>query len=240
MFNANDAQSSVWVDATGSGAIRPKGKGKGLMVSDFIEEHGGYLGLSDDELKEARKDFPSFPREAREILEFQKDRFWDGEKFLRNVRKAVRIAEFKYPATFYELAWIFDHKSGHLAFAEDALVANRMNMKPGGKQPKMHPGKLPDGTPQPMVFQDGTPKGLEIVLRERGVRTDHLNRSEMVKRLQEYPDFKFEKSSVQTYLEAKNHRCLFNPKVYMKFSDIFLRRGYHISIHLYRYTYTHG
>ena len=27
-----------------------------------------------------------------------------------------------------------------MAFAEDALVPNRMNVKQGGKQPRMHPG----------------------------------------------------------------------------------------------------
>ena len=36
-FNANDAHSRVWGDPSGSGAVRPKRKGQGIMVSDFIE-----------------------------------------------------------------------------------------------------------------------------------------------------------------------------------------------------------
>ena len=35
-------------------AIRPKGQGWGIMVSDFIEEHGGYLQLSDEEHESAK------------------------------------------------------------------------------------------------------------------------------------------------------------------------------------------
>ena len=213
VFNAHDAHSSVWVDPMGSGAVRPKGKGKGIMVSDYIEEFGGYLHLTEEELAKARLDFVSFPKEARDLLEYQKDGYWDNEKFLKSVRRAVRIAEFKYPATHYDLVWIFDHGSGHLAYSEDALVASRMNVGPGGKQPKMHPGRLPNGDPQPMVFDDGTPKGLEIVLRERGVMVDKLKRADMIKKLQEFEDFRNEKSSVQIYLEGKHHRCLFNPKV---------------------------
>ena len=31
--------------------------------------------------------------------------------------------------------WFFDQSSGHMAFAEDALNAKKMNAKPGGAQP---------------------------------------------------------------------------------------------------------
>ena len=33
---------------------------------------------------------------------------------------------------------IFDHSSCHTAMGDDALEVNRMNVKPGGKRPKMH------------------------------------------------------------------------------------------------------
>ena len=74
----------------------------------------------------------------------------------------------------------------------------------------MRPGRLPDGREQLMVFRDGTPKGLEVVLQERGVNITHLNRCEI---LEEFPDFKYEKPMVQTFLEERGHECLFNPKV---------------------------
>ena len=41
VFDAHDAQTSVWVDPMNASAIRPKGKGNRIMVSDYIEEHVG-------------------------------------------------------------------------------------------------------------------------------------------------------------------------------------------------------
>ena len=34
--------------------LRPKSKGAGIMVSDFIEEHNGYLHLSDEEYERSK------------------------------------------------------------------------------------------------------------------------------------------------------------------------------------------
>ena len=51
-------------------AILPKTKGSGIMVSDFVEEYGGFLRLSDVELALVRKCDSDFPSEAREIFEY--------------------------------------------------------------------------------------------------------------------------------------------------------------------------
>jgi hypothetical protein len=49
--------------------------------------------------------------------------------------------------------WLFDNATNHGTFAEDALVASRIQMKPGGKQPKMRDGFIhAEQRPQPMVF----------------------------------------------------------------------------------------
>ena len=60
------------------------------------------------------------------------------------------------------------------AFAEDALNAHNMNVRPGGKQPCMRPGWYRRGGVrwrQSMVFESGPlkgqPKGLREVCRER-------------------------------------------------------------------------
>ena len=47
----------------------------------------------------------------------------------------------------------------------------------GSCAPYLNTGRLLNGSTQEMAFGDGTPKGLEIVLRERGVNTDGLNKS---------------------------------------------------------------
>ena len=55
-------------------AILPKTKGSGIMVSDFVEEHGGYLRLSEDELDAAAEIDPEFPFEARQLLQYGAER----------------------------------------------------------------------------------------------------------------------------------------------------------------------
>ena len=68
--------------------------------------------------------------------------------------------------------FIFDNCSGHLVYADDALVSSRMNVGPGGKHvPTMRDGwYLADGikVPQRMAGESGIPKGMKFVLQERG------------------------------------------------------------------------
>ena len=56
-FHSNDGQGWVWTEA-GKQLIRPKGQGRGIMVSDFIEEQNGFLHLSDEEFEQASPDHP--------------------------------------------------------------------------------------------------------------------------------------------------------------------------------------
>jgi len=49
--------------------------------------------------------------------------------------------------------WFFDQSLVRTAFSDDALVASRMNVKPGGKQPVMHDTKYM-GVPYKMVLAD--------------------------------------------------------------------------------------
>ena len=83
----------------GSRQLRPKGRGKGLMISDFVEEYNGFLSLTDEELQRAQQKDPAFPQSAREIFMFGKsyDGYWNSELLMDNLKKAVKIAEFKYP-----------------------------------------------------------------------------------------------------------------------------------------------
>lgn len=128
----------------------------------------------------------------------------------------------------YNLVWIFDQSSGHNAFPEDALVASHMNVNPGGKQPVMHPGRLPSGQEQQMVDSRGVPKGLRQVLQERGVDTRKMKKKVMVERLQQFDDFKYELNTVQRYLiKDLGHRCISLPKVYMHITDL------HIFLHCF-------
>jgi len=66
------------------------------MVSDFIDEHNGYLQLTDDELERAKVKYgPDFQREACVLLEYgeSKEGYWTSEKFLLQMDHAAKIAE---------------------------------------------------------------------------------------------------------------------------------------------------
>ena len=82
------------------------------------------------------------------------------------MERAIVIANIKYPSDRYSKMWLFDQSSGHCAFKEDALNVNRMNVNPGGAQPRMR-DTVWDGKLQRTVLNDGRPKGMRMVLQER-------------------------------------------------------------------------
>ena len=75
IFNTYDDQKVQW-GRSDMQTIRPKGKGSGIMVSDFIEESMGFLNFSDDSGKK---------NIARVLLEYGGNRegYWTSEKFLQ-------------------------------------------------------------------------------------------------------------------------------------------------------------
>ncbi len=54
------------------------------MVSDFIDEHNGFLALSDDEYQTAKDSNPRICPYAREFLEYGENRegYWTRDKFI--------------------------------------------------------------------------------------------------------------------------------------------------------------
>ena len=64
---------------------------------------------------------------------------------------------------------MFDHSSCHGAYADDALIASRMNAKPGGKQPLLR-DTVWDGKVQKMVYSVGVAKGLIEVFVSSGLQ----------------------------------------------------------------------
>lgn len=185
-FNANDGKRVIWME-NGKQPIRPKGRGKGIMVSGFLTP-GGVLSIpesiSDAELLQNEVDWPLLPdgkpvRCGLQFLEYGKDNYWNGDKM---VDHAIKVAAHIFPYAFpgCQGLFAFDNASNHCSFAADALVASKMNLKPGGSQPLMRPGYIhSQNRPQSMVFPEehpdipsrlwGKPKGIEQVLRERGL-----------------------------------------------------------------------
>ena len=225
-FHAQEGRSRGWTEK-GKQPLLPKGRGRALMVSDFVDEHNGFLELSQAQHEEAKRKYndPNFPCYSREILEVgaEHEGYWTNDKFIEQLKKAVRIADFKYPEDQYTVVWIFDQSSNHRAFSEDALVASRMNLKPGGKQPVMRSTPVVvNGRPfvQSMVDNKGVPKGLKRVLEERGVNTLGMKKNDMVRELNKFDDFKNERSKVERFLRRFGHTVIFLPKFHPELNPI--------------------
>ena len=205
VFSANEDQHTQW-GTSDTITIKPKSKGSGIMVSDFIDEHNGYLALTEDEHQKAKEVYgSSVKKEARVFLEHGEGRegYWTSERFLSQMDAAVKIADIKYPKSEgYKVVWVFDNSSCHNAYAEDALIAAHMNAKPGGKQAALS-DTIWSGQTQKMVFSIGVPKGLIQVLKERKCYVPGMKLEEMRRVISSHSDFEDEKTKLETFL----HKC---------------------------------
>ena len=221
-YNTTEDTSILWGEK-GKLPIKPKGRGSSIVVSEFIEEKDGYLALSDEQYKyEVANGDEHVDKSACAILEIgeQREGYWNNDRFMEQMEKAVKIAEVKYPSSQgYHHIWCLDHSCGHTAFADDALNANKMSKGPGGKQPKMR-DTVWNGQPQTLTLPDGRPKGAALVLQERGYDTTRMKLEEMRRILAEHDDFKNEKCRVDTFLSSCGHRCVFIPKFHCELNPI--------------------
>ena len=87
-FQANDDQKTFW-GTKDMQILRPKSRGSVIMVSDFIEEHNGYLRLTDQEFEEANRSNPRVKNQARAFLEYgeNKEGYWTSEKFMSQITR---------------------------------------------------------------------------------------------------------------------------------------------------------
>lgn len=71
-----------------------------------------------------------------------------------------------------------------------------------------------------MNYAIGVPKGLRVVLEERGVDTRGMNGEKMREVLGSHPDFKNEKSRVERFLMDKQHIVYLLPKFHCELNPI--------------------
>jgi len=180
IFSANDGRHQAWISENGA-FLRPKGKGKGIMVSDFLLPWSRLNLSSLPRELQNELEASGIPSEAAVLFEYGKeDGYWDGSKLLDQVlKKALPIAESLYPG--YQFLFLFDNATSHSVYADDALRVPKMNKGEGGAQAILRDGWYRNGDTvisQQMfdLSEDpvtGTtnkiPKGIEKVLKERGL-----------------------------------------------------------------------
>jgi transposase len=243
-FKSNDGKRDMWME-DGKQPLRPKGQGKGIMVSDFIHP-GGRLRVP-DHLSDTDLEARGLPRRfATEYLEYGKDNYWNSEKMIQQVLD-VALPIFRAAFPGFIGVWIFDNSTNHGCFAPDALRAEKLNLGPGGKQPLLRNGfihrqQIWQSMQFPSDYHDinlaGKPKGIRQILKERGLwppeglRLDCRLRDGKStgcqpeggccarKVLAEEQDFREQKGQLCELLEAQGEVVLFLPKFHCELNPI--------------------
>ena len=91
-FQSNEDQPTLWAEK-GTTVMRPKSKGSGIMVSDFIDEHNGFLQLTDEEYACVKEQDPTIRKCAHQLIEYGEARegYWTSENFMAQLRKQRRL-----------------------------------------------------------------------------------------------------------------------------------------------------
>ncbi|GBC07198.1 hypothetical protein RclHR1_00730047 [Rhizophagus clarus] len=152
--------------------LRKKGRGKSIHVNNFLCETIGRLQLSEEQkLSEVSN---NIPHEAKVTMNpgTNNDSWWNIELLVQQiVNHTIPIFEATYHKAVAVFA--FDNSTSHGAFNSDALIANCMNVRSGGKQSKMR-NTIFNGNIQYMNFPDNhskeslreKQKGMKQILHE--------------------------------------------------------------------------
>ena len=219
LFYSNDDNSSLWVHPKHP-PLRKKGKGKCIMLSEFLCEcHGRLFWQTTTDEKEF----------ATEIITPGKndDGWWTAEHLSMQF-KAKAIPMFNYLHPDCVAVFLFDNSTNHGAFANDALNVNKMNLGIGGKQAKLRAGWfLQDDVRivHEMVFpsthtQAGIPKGIKQVLLERNLWVPGMKLQDARALLAQQQDFIQQKSILEECAQESGHVVLFLPKFHCELNFI--------------------
>ncbi|KAI0030465.1 hypothetical protein K488DRAFT_79611 [Vararia minispora EC-137] len=139
MHNEGFKYMASWV-LDGEQPIKKKGAGRGIHCSEFICSTVGRL------------------EEAGEQMEYGKqgEGYWNGEKFCKQLKEKFFSAFEKAYGPGHIAVVLVDNSQGHSFYADDALCVSNMNLRPGGKQSRLHDGWFIDTNGgvivQPMIF----------------------------------------------------------------------------------------
>lgn len=189
--HAKERPKLLWL-LPGVTELRSKNKGRLINISDFIIETTGRLIINpkhveEMQLKGLAHEIPTVTDAAVVIYPGANgDKWWDMDQLIDQVKKrTLPIFEALHPHS--QGVFVFDCSSAHEAYGPAALRVQNMNFHSKGKQgllrdtiiPSDDPNIPPElhGTTQTMVFPAhhpdlelaGKPKGIKVVLQERGL-----------------------------------------------------------------------
>lgn len=122
------------------------------MVSDFIEQHNGFLRI------------PEFQAQHAGLFSLntglrRRDTGTASDLLAMSKMQSRSLNSSTHRGGTCIIVFVFDQSSCHKAYTEDALNASRMNVRPGRKQPCMR-DIVWAGKVQKMVRDDGVAKGM--------------------------------------------------------------------------------
>lgn len=187
--HANKRRPVTWMLPTVM-ELRVKSPGRLIHISDFIVLTCGRLKILPEAVSKLELDglgVPSATDAAVVIYPGARgDQWWNMDQLIKQVKtRAIPIFEVLHPKS--QGVFVFDCSSAHEPYGPSALRVQNMNLKHGGKQGSLRDTFIPSddihipehlrGLPQRMVFPSdhpdphlaGKPKGLQVVLEERGL-----------------------------------------------------------------------
>lgn len=189
----------------GTTEFRSKDSGRLIHISDFICKTTGRLVVTQDCVdslisKGHQPVLPSVSDAAVVIHPGSKgDAWWDMKQLISQIKtQALPIFEAMHPDC--QGVFIFDCSSAHEAYGPNALRVQSMSLSSSGKQGQLRPTIIPSDNPhipielrgqtQLMVFPPdhhnpklrGEPKGMKVVLQERGLWDYYQKQASSLKR----------------------------------------------------------
>lgn len=220
IFQAHDGKKKIWQEQDRK-KIRPKGEGASIMVSAFLCPCHGMLRLS----LEMASDHPDISPDSTHIMfpGANRDGYFTCEDLAQQTNNMLRIFEILHPGCIALVA--YDNSANHHAMAADALLANRLNLKDGGKNTACtRPGWFigPDGTKvlQRMQTAEGKQKGCHTILQERNLFVNGMQLKECREVLSRQPDFQEQKPMLEEAVRSMGHEIIFYPKFHPEFNFI--------------------
>jgi len=181
--------------------------------------------------EEQQRDLPSIPFETLRIVRPGKnaDGYWTNRDLIGQLEsRAIPIFKILHPDCVG--LFVFDNSSNHHAYESDALRVDSLPLKDGGKNVKtMRPGWYErNGVQfiQSMQRDDGVPKGLESILRERSLWREGLRADKARELLKQQPDFQSQKEWLEeTVTKHPDLTIDYYPRFHCEFNFIELYWG---------------
>ncbi|CAG8778034.1 31646_t:CDS:2, partial [Racocetra persica] len=145
------------------------------------------------------------------------------------VKRAILIFKAHFLGT--KALFAFDNATSHAAYTDNALVANNMNLSPGGKQAKMRQDMcFPMDYKIPELREE--PKGLREILKERKLWHDEMKlkckggceegsiNCYARTAIANQPDFKAQRRKLEETIILAGHEVIFYPKFHCELNYI--------------------